>query len=194
MMAPLPSVRDDSSGLWLCSIWGWASDSDAHRPVQSSCSEPWPQQPVRLHSHLRGVTGCAPAAHCSLSWALGPVWSLVSNKNLLNPFTALGQSQPWHVSSAVHSHGLLPWSSTSSCKLLWSLGWCSICNSPQVGENMLERQGLGRMIYARTSAAFLHGATLKRDVGTREWYEQEHFYTLLSVNILAAARCEGSPS
>lgn len=37
---------------------------------------------------------------------------------------------------------------------------------------MLERQGLGSMIYARTSAAFLHGATLKRDVGTREWYEQ----------------------
>lgn len=37
---------------------------------------------------------------------------------------------------------------------------------------MLERQGFRRMIYARTSAAFLRGATLKRDVGTREWYEQ----------------------
>lgn len=37
---------------------------------------------------------------------------------------------------------------------------------------MLERQGLRRMIYARTSAAFLHGAKWKRDVGTREWYEQ----------------------
>lgn len=71
----------------------------------------------------------------------------------------------------VYSHGILPWSSTTSCKLLWSLEWCSVCNTPQVGENTLERQGLRGMIHARTSAAFLLGAKLKRDVGTREGYE-----------------------
>lgn len=36
---------------------------------------------------------------------------------------------------------------------------------------MLERQGLRGIIHARTSAAFLLGAKLKRDVGTREGYE-----------------------
>lgn len=101
----------------------WALGTTQHLCLQrwklwaSVCSVWWVYQPLRCPqasaqllqlpmataacqaglSFKGGGSSHTPSAQCSLSWALWLFWSLLSNKNLLNPSTALGQSQPWDI-------------------------------------------------------------------------------------------------
>lgn len=81
----------------------------------------------------------------------------------------------------VYSHGIRPWSSTTSCKLLWTLQWCSVCNTPQVSENAGEAETKGSDSCKNFSclSPWCQIEERSRHKG-RVW--AQHFYTLPSVN------------